>query len=339
MDRTQRIALRDNWLAQKDNGMPIAQLFNNHASLLSKDSSFMDTMISECCKINKDPSQIDHVYQQFCQISDPQQKITALSDGFRILAPRYSSIPDYLNTWFVHLTNPMSRDVAWKADQSLRTTFKKLFAQDDIKAVEYLLHSTPVTSRVAMERMLLDLALPQSWSKPDLFASVARQMTSLSSSVKLEMYLKVSPAALEKKMVALTILQSLEPEEQAQLFVDRAYLFVSRNINVGSIVPFWKDMLPFIGDLFQEKLKNKDVHSLLRTTLPAALMISYEHFYNYGAGLEHVEPTRAIMNVVEARHLYPRDVQYLNALNAKIQQLVLNDATHTLGSSPSKRKI
>lgn len=336
MDRTQRIALRDNWLAQKDSGIPIAQLFNNHVSLLNKDSSFMDTLIAECCKIDKDPSRINDVYQQFCQIADPKQQVTALSDGFRILAPRYSSIPHYLNTWFVHLINPLPRDVAWKAEQSLRTTFKKLFAQDDIEAVQYFLYSTPVTLRVAMESMLLDLVLPRSWSAPHLFASMARQMTSLSSAVKLEMYLKANPASLEKKMIALSILQSLEPKEQAQFFVERPHLFVPRHIHAASIVPFWRKMLPFIGKLFQEKLKHKDVHPLLRHT---ALMISYEHFYHHEAGLEHVEPTRAIMNAIEARHLHPRDLQYLDALNTKIQQLLLSDATHTVGVSKFKRKI
>lgn len=339
MDRTQRIALRDNWLAQKDSGIPIVQLFNDHARLLNKDSSFMDTLIAECCKIDKDPSRINHVYQQFCQIADPKQQVTALGDGFKILAPRYSSTPHYLNEWFMHLTNPMPRNLSWKAQQSLRATFKKLLTQDDIEAVQHFLNSTPATSRVAMEAMLLDLVLPRSWSAPHLFASVARQITSLSSTAKLEMYLKANPASLEKKMIALNILQSLEPKEQAQFFVERPRLFVSRNTNVASIVPFWEKMLPFIGTLFQEKLKHKEVHPFLRTTLPTALMISYEHFYHHGAGLENVEHTRAIMNAVEARHLHPRDLQYLDALNTKIQQLVLSDATHTVGVSKSKRKI
>ena len=339
MDRIQRIAFRDNWLEQKNNGTSISVLFNNNARILSKDSSFRDMMVAECCKIDKDPSRIPHIYEEFCKISDPTQRLAALSSGFKILVPRYLRTPQIFDEWFALLTGSHPRDDAWIAERSIRATFKQLCKSREHGALIHFLDITPPASREGLETMMLDLVLSIAWSKPDFFRSIVSQLTTLPSTVKLKMYLECG-GRLEKRVVALCAFQSLEPQERAGFFVQRAHYFAKQRITVAEVIPFWKEMLPYVADGVTKHMSSKgDMFSLVRVILPTALTVSREHFDSHNATVEDIPHTRKIMTLINTEHLSATDVQHIMALENTIQNMVLNHEIDHTTLQPSRRKM
>lgn len=337
MDRIQRIAFRDNWLEQKNTGTPISVLFNNNAKILSKDSSFRDMMVAECCKIDKDPSRIAHIYEEFCKISDPTQRLSALSSGFTILVPRYLRTPQIFDEWFALLTSS-HRNERWIAERSIRTTFKQLCKSGEHGALIHFLNITPPASREGLENMMLDLVLCIAWSKPNLFRSIVSQLTALPSAVKLKMYLECG-GGLEKRLVALCAFQSLEPQERAALFVQRPHHFAKQKIPLAEVMPFWKEMLPYVADGVTKEMRQGDMFSLVRVILPTALTVSREYFDSHDATVEDIPHTRKIMTLINTEHLSATDVQHIMALENTIQNMVLNNEINHTTLQSSRRKM